>query len=75
MSLWRKAINVSWSEKVCNEVLRHVSEDRTIISVINRRQRDWLGHNLRHSDFVPSVFEGGIIRKRPPARPREVMLD
>ena len=40
MWLWRKVLNISWSDKVCNEeVLRHVGEERAIISVTNRRQR------------------------------------
>ena len=40
MWLWRKVLNISLSNKVCNEeVLRHVGEERAIISVINRRQR------------------------------------
>ena len=40
MWLSRKVLNISWSDKVCNEeVLRHVGEERAIISVINRRQR------------------------------------
>ena len=64
------------SEKVCSEeVLRPVGEERAIISVINRRQRVWLGHTLRHGDLVPLVTEGRIIEKRPPGRPRAEMLD
>ena len=40
MWLWRKVLNISWSDKVCNEeVLRCVGEERANISVINRRQR------------------------------------
>ena len=50
---WRKVSRISWSDKVCNEeVLRRVVEERAIISVINRRQRVWLGHTLRHGDLV-----------------------
>ena len=34
-----KNLNISWSDKVCNEdVLRRNGEERAIISVINRRQ-------------------------------------
>ena len=69
MWLWRKVLNITWSDKVCNEeVLRHVGEERAIISVINRRQRSWLGHTLRHGDHVSLVTEGRIPGKRPPGR-------
>ena len=55
--------------------MRRVGEERAVISVINRRQRVWLGHTLRHGDLVPLVIEGRIIGKGPPGRPRVGMLD
>ena len=54
---------------------KHVGEERAIICVINRRQRVWLGHTLRHGDLVPLVIEGRIIGKRPLGRLRKGMLD
>ena len=34
MGLWRKVLNMNWSDKVCNkEVLRRVGEEMAIISV------------------------------------------
>ena len=67
MWLWRKVLNISWSDKVRNEeVLRRDGEERAIISVINRRQRDWLGYTLLHGDLVPLLIGGRIIGKRPP---------
>ena len=77
MWLWRKVLNTTWSDKVYNEeVLRRDGVERAIISVINRRQRVWLCHTLRHGDHVPLVTEGRrIIGKRQPGRPRVGMLD
>ena len=73
MWLWRKVLNITWSDKVCNEeVLRRVGP---FISVINSRQRVWLGHTLRHGDHFSLVIEGRIPGKRPPGRPRAGMLD
>ena len=69
MWLWRKVLNITWSDKVCNEeVLRLVGEERAIISVINRRQRVWLGQILLDGDHVLLVIEGRIPGKRPPGR-------
>ena len=71
-----KNVNISWSDKVCNEkVLRRNGEERAIISVINRRQRVWLGYTLRHGDLVPLVIEERVIGRRPSGRPRAGMLD
>ena len=71
-----KFLDITWSDKVRNEeVLRRVGEERAIVSVINRRQRVWLGQTLRHGDHVPLVTEGRIPGKRPPGRLRAGMLD
>ena len=46
MWFWRNVLNMTLSDKDCNEeVLRCDAEERAIISVINRRQRVWLGHS------------------------------
>ena len=69
MRLWRKILNISWSDKVRNEevlIMRRDGEDRAIMSVINRRQRDWLGYTLLLGDLVPLLIEGRIIGKKPP---------
>ena len=69
-------LGVYWSDKVCNEeILRRDGEESAIISVINRRQRVWLGQTLRHGDHVSLVIEGRIPGKRPPGRPQAEMLD
>ena len=42
--LWRKVLNITWSDEVCNEeLLRRVGEERAII--------------IRHGDLVPLVIE------------------
>ena len=70
MWLWREFLNIYWSDKVCNkEALRHVGEERAIIYIINRRQRVWHGHTLRHGDLVSIVIERKIIGKKPLERP------
>ena len=76
MWLWKEVLNITWSDKVCNEEeFRRDGEERAIISVINRRQRVWLGQTLRHGDHFPLVIEGRMPGKRPPGRPRAGMLD
>ena len=73
-----KGLKHYWVSQVCNEeVWRRVGKERAIISVINRRQTVWLGHDhtLRHVDLVPLVIEGRIMGKRLPGRSREGILD
>ena len=46
-----------------------------IVSVTNTRQRVWVGDTLRHGDLVPLIYEGRVMGKRPPGRPRAGMLE
>ena len=68
-------MNISWSDKVSNdEVLRRVEEEKSVISTIDKRQRAWLRHTLRHGDLLPIVIEGIVGGRRPPGRPRTGVL-
>ena len=61
MWLWRKILNISWSDKVSNdEIIRRVDKEKSVISTIDKGQRAWLGHTLRHGDLLPTVMEGRV---------------
>ena len=76
MWLWRKILNISWTDKNSNkEVLQRVNEDRAIIPSIYKKQRTWLGHTLRHGNLLPLIIEGRVGGRRPPEGPRTGMLD
>ena len=76
MWLWRKMLGILWSDKISNEeVLRRVGEERILMEIIQRRQRTWIGHTLRHGDLIVVMSEGIIEGKRPPGRKPISMLD
>ena len=76
MWLWRKILNISWSDKVSNnEVLHCVEEEKSIISAIDQRQRASLGHTLCHRDFLSLVIEERVEGRKPTGRPRTEVLD
>ena len=71
VALEKSPEHISWSDKLSNaEVLRCVGVERSIVNIINRRQRAWMGHKLRHGDLLPQVFEGRVEGRRLPGRPR-----
>ena len=75
MWLWRKILNISWSDKVSNnEVLRRVEEEKSILSTIDRRQRASLGHTLCHGDLLSLVTEERVEGRKPTGRPRTEVL-
>ena len=40
MWIWRRQENISWEQKIRNEVLRRVKENRCLITTIYRRQKN-----------------------------------
>ena len=52
-------------------VLKKRSQSYTVhVSTIDKRQRGWLGHTLRHGDLLRIVIEGRVEGRRPPGRLR-----
>ena len=45
---WRRMEKISWSDRVKNEILHRVKEDRNILHK-KRRKDNWIGHILRNN--------------------------
>src|SRR6218665_2837020 len=74
MWVWRKMEKISWKEMKTNEeVLQMVQEERSLMDVIWRRKKNWIGHILR--GLLREVIEGRMIGKRPSGRKRLGMLN
>jgi hypothetical protein len=52
----------SWADRVKNEVLHRVKEERNILSTIKRRKANWTCHSLRRNCLLKHVIEGKIAR-------------
>jgi hypothetical protein len=65
MWIWRRMEKISWTEKKSNEeVLTIVDENRNLIDIIRRRQRNWIGHILRSDCLLREILEGKIQGKK-----------
>jgi predicted KAP-like P-loop ATPase len=42
----------SWTDRVGNEVLRRVKEERNILQTIKRIKANWSGHNVHTNCFL-----------------------
>jgi hypothetical protein len=49
---------ISWTDRVRNEVLHRVKEERNIIHTIDRRKANWIGYILRRNCLLKHVIEG-----------------
>jgi hypothetical protein len=46
MWCWTKMVEISWTDRVKNEVLHRVNEERNILhtSIISNRKANWIGY-------------------------------
>jgi len=51
---------ISWADRVRNEVLHRVKEKRNILLTVRRRKANWIGHILRRNCLLKHVIEGKI---------------
>ena len=51
---------ISWTDRVRNEVLLRVTEQRSILHEIRKRKAIWIGHILRRNCLVKQIIEGKI---------------
>jgi hypothetical protein len=76
MWCWRRLEKISWTEKKTNEeVLRIVSEKRSLLKVIENRRGKMIGHLLRHDDLIKVIIEGKIEGRRKRGRPRRAYME
>jgi len=67
---------VSWRDMQTNEEVLHlVQEKGSLMDVIWRRKKNWIGHILRGESLLKEVIEGRMIGKRPRGRKRLGMLN
>ena len=76
MWIWRRMLKVSWKEHTSNEeILQQVQEGRILMETLHTRQKEWIGHILRHDSLLRLVLEGKIEGKKARGRPRTMLLD
>jgi len=51
---------ISWIDRVKNEGLHVVKEERSILSTVKRKKAKWVGHDLCRNCLLKHVVEGKI---------------
>jgi hypothetical protein len=57
MWCWRRMEKISWTDRVRNEILHRLKEERNILHTIKRRKVNWIGHILRRNCLLKHVIE------------------
>ena len=77
MWFWRRMMRISWTDKLNNEaVLEKEGVERQLLSTIRKRQRKFVGHELRREGGIEkNILEAEMGGKRARGRQRLKMLD
>ena len=60
MRIWRKTKKISWTEHISNEVLKLLEEERSLLTIIRTRQRNWMDEVSPLSLYVLSSSDGSF---------------
>jgi len=76
MWVWRKMEKISWRVMRTNEAVRQVvQEERSLVDVIQRSKKNWIGNILGGESLLMEVIESRMKGKRPRGRNRLGMLN
>ena len=53
-----------------DEVFQRAKEERLLLKILKNRYHSWIGHTVRHKEFVVNILEGAIFGKKSLGRPR-----
>jgi hypothetical protein len=62
---------ISWADRVGNEVLHSVKEQRNFLHTVKRWKAKWIGHVLRSNCLLKRVIEGKIQERMSDAKIRK----
>src|SRR6218665_1902131 len=71
MRIWRRTEKISWTEHISNEVLKLVEEERSLLTIIRTRQRNWMRHIMRGYSLQREIIKERMGGKRGRGRPRQ----
>jgi hypothetical protein len=58
-------LKIKWTDRITNEkILQRVKEERLLLKILNSRRHSWIGHIIRHNEFVVNILEGAISGKK-----------
>jgi hypothetical protein len=64
-------LTIKWTNGITNdEVFQRAKEQRLLFLLLKRRSHSWIGHTIRHNEFVENIIEGAICGKKAVDRPR-----
>ena len=64
-------LKIKWTERITNdEVFQRAKDERLLLKMLQNRCHPWIGHIIRHDEFVVNILEGTISGKKAVGTPR-----
>ena len=68
---WRRMLKIKWTDRITNdEVFQRAKEEIIFFKILKNRRQSWIGHIIRHNEFVVNILEGAISGEEAMGRPR-----
>jgi len=62
---WRKMLQIKWTDRITNDkVFQRAKDERLLLKILKNRRHSWIGHTIRHNEFVVNILEGAISGKK-----------
>ena len=62
---WRRMLKIKWADRITNdEVFQKVKEKGLLLKILKTRRHSWIGHTIRHNEFVVNILEGAKSGKK-----------
>jgi len=62
---WRRMLKIKWTDRMTNdEVFQRAKEESLLLKIFKNRRHLWIGHTIRHNEFVVNILGGAIPGKK-----------
>jgi hypothetical protein len=60
-------LKIQETDRITNgEVFHRAKEERSLSKILNNRRHSWIGHIIRHNEFVVNILVGAISGEKKP---------
>ena len=67
---WTGKIKIKWTDRITNdEVFQRAKEEILLLKILRNRRHSWIGHTVRHNEFVVNILKLAIFGKNSVGRP------
>jgi hypothetical protein len=68
-------VKISWTDRVKNEVLHRVKEERDVLHILKLKKANWIGHIMSGNCLLKHVIKGKIEGKKRRGRRSKQLLN